>query len=92
MITETSDKKELLEAINEAISQLRHLMSSLDEIKINPVPHKDGWLGGDADISVPLNDTQTLYIFGDTYVADKNEILRSIEFLLYGKGMYSELR
>lgn len=35
-------------------------------------PHKDGWLGGDADVSVPINDTQSVYIFGDSYVGQKD--------------------
>jgi hypothetical protein len=35
-------------------------------------PHKGGWLGGDADVSVPVNDSQSLFIFGDTYIAKKN--------------------
>lgn len=43
MITETSHKKELLAAIDEAVSELQALMSSLDENKINTVPYKDSW-------------------------------------------------
>jgi len=43
MITETSDKSELLNAIEEEFSQLRSLLSSLDENKINSVPYKDSW-------------------------------------------------
>ena len=46
MITETSGKKELLAAINEAISRLQDLMASLDENKINTVPYKDSWTPG----------------------------------------------
>ena len=46
MITETSDKKELLTAIDEPVSQLLELMSSLDETKINTVPYKDSWTAG----------------------------------------------
>jgi hypothetical protein len=42
-------------------------------------PHKDGWLGGDADVSVPINDSQSLFIFGDTYVAKKNQDRKSKE-------------
>jgi len=43
MITETSGKKELLTAIDESVSELVSLMSSLDESKINSVPYKDSW-------------------------------------------------
>ena len=46
MIIETTDKNELLAAIDEARSQLVGLMSSLDEIKINTVPYKDSWTAG----------------------------------------------
>jgi hypothetical protein len=40
-------------------------------------PHRDGWLGGDADVSVAMNNAQSLYIFGDTYVGQKNDSRRS---------------
>jgi hypothetical protein len=43
MVTETSDKKELLRAIEETVSQLLVLFSSLDENKINSVPYRDSW-------------------------------------------------
>lgn len=36
-------------------------------------PLKDGWLGGDGDVSVPMNDTTILFIFSDTYIGDKNQ-------------------
>lgn len=34
-------------------------------------PLKDGWLGGDGDVSVPLNDHKTLWLFSDTFVGEK---------------------
>jgi len=43
MITETSNKNELLTAIEEEVSQLRNLFSSLDEDRINSIPYKDSW-------------------------------------------------
>lgn len=43
MITETANKNELYTAIDETVSQLVDLMSSLDESKINTVPYKDSW-------------------------------------------------
>jgi len=46
MITETSDRKEILVAIDEAISGLTGLMSSLDESKVNTIPYKDSWTPG----------------------------------------------
>lgn len=36
-------------------------------------PFKNGWLGGDGDVSVPINDTTTIFIFSDTYVGNKNQ-------------------
>ena len=36
-------------------------------------PFKDGWLGGDGDVSAPINDTTTIFIFSDTYVGKKNQ-------------------
>lgn len=35
-------------------------------------PFRDGWIGGDGDVSVPISNTQTLFIFSDTYVGNKN--------------------
>ncbi len=46
MITERSDKKELLNAIDEAISQLQNLMFSISADQINTVPYKDSWTAG----------------------------------------------
>ena len=36
-------------------------------------PLKDGWLGGDGDVSVPINDTTTLFLFSDSYVGNRNQ-------------------
>lgn len=36
-------------------------------------PFIDGWLGGDGDVSVPINDTTTIFIFSDTYVGNINQ-------------------
>jgi len=46
MITEISGKEELLSAIDETVSQLLGLMSSLDEEKVNTPPYKDSWTAG----------------------------------------------
>jgi hypothetical protein len=43
MTTETLDKPELLNAIDEPVSELQGLISSLDEKEINTVPYKDSW-------------------------------------------------
>lgn len=40
-------------------------------------PIKDGWLGGDGDISISLGALQTLWIFGDTFVGEKNQKARA---------------
>ena len=44
---------------------------------LSAFPLKDGWLGGDGDISIPVNDTQSLFIFGDTYVGQKSDTRQS---------------
>ncbi len=36
-------------------------------------PLKEGWFGGDGDVSVPINATTTLFIFSDTWVGTKNQ-------------------
>jgi hypothetical protein len=39
-------------------------------------PFKDGWLGGDGDVSVAINDSTTVFIFSDTYVGNRNQTSR----------------
>lgn len=39
-------------------------------------PIKDGWLGGDGDISVPLGLDKTLWLFSDSFVGEKDQINR----------------
>ena len=34
---------------------------------------QNGWFGGDGDVSVPLNETTTLFFFSDSYVGNKNQ-------------------
>ncbi|HMH31575.1 MAG TPA: DinB family protein [Puia sp.] len=46
LITEKSDKKEILAAINEPISGMLELMSGLDPKEVNIVPYKDSWTAG----------------------------------------------
>jgi hypothetical protein len=46
MITKTSNKTELLNTIDEAVSELLQLMSALEENKVNAVPYKDSWTAG----------------------------------------------
>jgi hypothetical protein len=46
---------------------------SLSQRCVPKFPFKDGWLGGDGDVSVPINDTTTVFIFSDTYVGKKNQ-------------------
>jgi hypothetical protein len=35
--------------------------------------YEDGWLGGDAAYSVPLGDGRTLWLFGDSFVASRDQ-------------------
>lgn len=36
-------------------------------------PFKDGWLGGDGDVSVAINSSTTIFIFSDTWIGRKNQ-------------------
>ena len=55
----------------------RKMLPDFNQPCLPEFPHKDGWLGGDADISVPLNDSQSLFLFADSFVGGKNETRRS---------------
>lgn len=39
-------------------------------------PLKDGWLGADGDVSLPVNERQSLFIFSDSYVGHKDDTTR----------------
>ncbi len=69
-----SEKKKITSLVPENNTPREFFQQCIPEF-----PHKDGWLGGDADISVPINDTQSMYIFGDTYVGKKSETRQSKE-------------
>ena len=40
-------------------------------------PYQDGWLGGDGNVSIPLGPSKTLWIFGDTFVGERDQKSRS---------------
>lgn len=40
-------------------------------------PYKDGWLGGDGGLPVPISPTKTVWLFGDTYVGQKDQKTRA---------------
>lgn len=40
-------------------------------------PIRDGWLGGDGDISVSLSPTKTLWLFSDSFVGEQHQTSRS---------------
>ncbi len=48
-------------------------------------PIKDGWLGGDGALAVPLDSSKMLWLFGDTYVGRKDQTTRS------GAGMVTTI-
>jgi hypothetical protein len=48
-------------------------VASLSQKCAPSFPFMDGWLGGDGDVSVPINDTTTVFIFSDTYVGNKDQ-------------------
>jgi len=39
-------------------------------------PYNNGWLGGDAALSIPISRTQNLWIFSDTFVGMKDQRIR----------------
>jgi len=39
-------------------------------------PYKDGWLGGDGGVAVPISSAKTVWLFGDTYVGRKDQTTR----------------
>jgi hypothetical protein len=46
MISTTTDRHEILAAIDETVSKLLQFATSLDDNKINSVPYKDSWTPG----------------------------------------------
>lgn len=63
---------EIRKNINESISEDK-MTENISQICFPEFPFKDGWLGGDGDVSVPISKTQTLFIFSDSYVGNKNQ-------------------
>jgi hypothetical protein len=46
-------------------------------------PYQDGWLGGDAAYSVPLSDGESLWLFGDSFVAANEQRDRRGSFFIH---------
>ena len=63
---------EIKRNINENISENK-ITENILQICLPKFPFSDGWLGGDGDVSVPISKTQTLFIFSDSYVGNKNQ-------------------
>ncbi|HET9698974.1 MAG TPA: hypothetical protein VFP40_19020, partial [Terriglobales bacterium] len=40
-------------------------------------PYSEGWLGADDAYSIPLSPTKSVWLFGDTFVADPGTTLRT---------------
>lgn len=51
--------------------------AAIKPICLPSFPYIDGWLGGDGDISLPIDSSQSLWIFGDTFVGEKNQKVRA---------------
>ena len=43
---------------------------------LSAFPLKDGWLGGDGDVSLGVNETRGLFLFSDTYVGNSGDSSR----------------
>ena len=67
-----SSNVEIRKNTNEHISE-KKITEHISQTCIPEFPFKDGWLGGDGDVSVPISKTKTLFIFSDTYVGNKNQ-------------------
>jgi hypothetical protein len=66
--------------IKKTANELSHgnkMPEDLSQSCMPAFPFKEGWMGGDGDVSVPISKTQTLFIFSDTYVGNKNQQNRS---------------
>ena len=48
-------------------------------------PYEDGWLGGDGGQAVPISSSNTVWLFGDTYVGRKDQKTRQ------GAGMVTTI-
>ncbi len=60
-----------LAALTVALAQIFGAPASAGQAACTPdFPLKDGWLGGDGVYSVPLSDTDSLWLFGDSFVGD----------------------
>lgn len=68
-VNKTSQKFDSTEALdnNSAVSYTKCNAS---------FPYKDGWLGGDGAISIPISDTKILWLFSDTFVGQKSQLTR----------------
>lgn len=53
----------------------------IDDLSKIFAPQKRGFLGADADLSIPLSDSRTLWIFGDTIIGNKNGSERNMKFM-----------
>ena len=55
-------------------------------------PYQDGWLGGDAAYSVPLSGSDTLWLFGDTFVGSPDQVDRRGSRLVHNTIAVSRCR
>lgn len=55
-------------------------------------PYQEGWLGGDAAYSVPLSDSDTLWLFGDTFIGAPNQVDRRGSRLVHNSIAVSRCR
>jgi hypothetical protein len=64
----------IIEKPSVSFNDLQTKTTAIISQQCNPeFPLKDGWLGGDGDVSVSINATTTLFIFSDSYVGNKNQ-------------------
>ncbi len=62
---------------NNGVGNLAHYNNSVAFPGCEPdFPYSNGWLGGDATLSIPISRTQNLWIFSDTWVGMENQRIR----------------
>jgi hypothetical protein len=71
-LIKTASHLEIRKNINDNISANK-ITENISQICFPEFPFKDGWLGGDGDVSVSISKIQTLFIFSDSYVGNKNQ-------------------
>jgi len=73
----SNENVDLTVPTNNDIEYLAHCNYSAAYPDCEPgFPYSNGWLGGDATLSIPISRTRNLWIFSDTWVGMENQRIR----------------